>query len=59
MNSALLGTTGTSMIGNVIDARFFRVVDYPTAAALSEILMVVILVLVGWYVRRAGTEDLL
>jgi spermidine/putrescine transport system permease protein len=59
VNSALLGTTGTSMIGNVIDARFFRVVDYPTAAALSVILMVAILVLVGWYVRRAGTEDLL
>ena len=59
VNSALLGTTGTSMIGNVIDARFFRVVDYPTASALSVILMVAILVLVGWYVRRAGTEDLL
>ena len=59
VNSALLGTTGTSMIGNVIDARFFRVVDYPTASALSVILMVAILILVGWYVRRAGTEDLL
>jgi len=59
VNSALLGTTGTSMIGNVIDARFFRVVDYPTASALSVILMVAILVLVGWYVRRAGTDDLL
>ncbi len=59
VNSALLGTTGTSMIGNVIDARFFRVVDYPTAAALSVILMAAILVLVAWYVRRAGTEDLL
>lgn len=59
VNSSLLGTTGTSMIGNVIDARFFRVVDYPTASALSVILMVAILVLVGCYVRRAGTEDLL
>lgn len=59
VNSALLGTTGTSMIGNVIDARFFRVVDYPTAAALSVILMVIILVLVALYVRRAGTEELL
>ncbi|HEY0815082.1 MAG TPA: ABC transporter permease [Pseudonocardia sp.] len=59
VNSSLLGTTGTSMIGNVIDARFFRVVDYPTAAALSVMLMAGILVLVAWYVRRAGTEDLL
>ena len=47
VNSALLGTAGTSMIGNVIDARFFRVVDYPTAAALSVILMAAILLLVS------------
>ena len=59
VNAALLGTTSTSMIGNVIDSRFFRVVDYPTAAALSVLLMGAILVLVAAYVRRAGTEDLL
>lgn len=59
VNSALLGNAGTSMIGNVIDSRFFRVVDYPTAAALSVLLMAAILLLVGFYVRRAGTEDLL
>lgn len=59
VNSALLGNAGTSMLGNVIDSRFFRVVDYPTAAALSVLLMAAILVLVGWYVRRSGTEELL
>jgi spermidine/putrescine transport system permease protein len=59
VNAALLGTAGTSMVGNVIDSRFFRVVDYPTAAALSVLLMAAILVLVAAYVRRAGTEDLL
>ncbi len=59
VNSALLGNSGTAMIGNVIDSRFFRVVDYPTAAALSFMLMLAILVLVAWYVRRAGTEELL
>ena len=59
VNAALLGTPGTSMIGNVIDSRFFRVVDYPTAAALSVLLMAAILVLVAAYVRRAGTEELL
>ena len=59
VNAALLGNAGTSMIGNVIDARFFRVVDYPTAAALSVLLMVAILVPVAWYVRRSGTEELL
>jgi spermidine/putrescine transport system permease protein len=59
VNAALLGTPGTSMIGNVIDSRFFRVVDYPTAAALSVLLMAAILVLVAAYVRRSGTEELL
>ena len=59
VNAALLGTPGTSMVGNVIDSRFFRVVDYPTAAALSVLLMTAILVLVAAYVRRSGTEELL
>nr|WP_199824725.1 ABC transporter permease [Cellulomonas timonensis] len=60
VNSSLLGNnTNTSMIGQVIDARFFKVLDYPTAAALSVVLMVAILLLVGAYVRRSGTEELL
>jgi spermidine/putrescine transport system permease protein len=58
VNASLLGNTRTTMIGNVIDSRFFRVVDYPTAAALSFVLMAAILVLVFLYIRRAGTEDL-
>ncbi|MFP5347005.1 MAG: ABC transporter permease [Actinomycetes bacterium] len=58
VNAALLGTSRTAMIGNVIDSRFFRVVDYPTAAALSFLLMGTIVVLVALYVRRSGTEDL-
>ena len=60
VNASLLGNnTNTTMIGQVIDARFFKVLDYPTAASLSVVLMVAILVLVGVYVRRSGTEDLL
>jgi spermidine/putrescine transport system permease protein len=59
VNSVLLGNNQTSMIGQVIDSRFFRVNDYPTAAALSFILMMAILVLVAAYVRRSGTDDLL
>jgi len=59
VNAALLGGPGSAMVGNVIDSRFFRVVDYPTAAALSFLLMALILGLVALYVRRAGTEDLL
>ena len=58
VNAALLGNPSTSMIGNVVDSRFFRVVDYPTAAALSFVLMAAILVLVSVYIRRAGTEEL-
>jgi spermidine/putrescine transport system permease protein len=58
VNSALLGNPSTSMIGNVVDSRFFRIVDYPTAAALSFVLMAAILLLVSIYIRRAGTEEL-
>ncbi|MCE0538916.1 ABC transporter permease [Kineosporia rhizophila] len=58
VNANLLGNTRTTMIGNVVESRFFRVVDYPTAAALSFVLMAIILVLVVLYVRRAGTEEL-
>ena len=46
------------MIGQVIDSQFLRVLDYPLAAALSFILLILILVLVSTYVRRAGTEEL-
>ena len=38
--------------------RFFDIVDYPTAAALSFMLMAAILIMVMVYVRRAGTEEL-
>ena len=58
VNAALLGTVRTQMIGNVIESRFFRIVDYPTAASLSFVLMAAILVLVFLYIRRAGTEEL-
>ena len=58
VNASLLGNSRTQMIGNVVESRFFRVVDYPTAAALSFVLMAAILILVAIYVRRAGTEEL-
>ena len=54
-----LGGSGTTMIGNVIESNFLIQLNYPAAAAMSIILMAVILVLVGVYVRRSGTEDLL
>ncbi|MEU8971601.1 ABC transporter permease [Streptomyces monashensis] len=58
VNSELLGSTDTRMIGNVIQTQFLRILDYPTAAALSFILMAAILAMVTIYIRRAGTEDL-
>jgi spermidine/putrescine transport system permease protein len=58
INSKLLGNPNTAMIGQVIDGQFLRVLDYPTAAALSFTLMAAILVLVSIYVWRAGTEEL-
>jgi spermidine/putrescine transport system permease protein len=54
-----LGGTDTQMMGNVIEANFLVLLNYPAAAALSIILMAAILVLVGIYVKRSGTEDLL
>jgi spermidine/putrescine transport system permease protein len=58
INSSLLGNQRTVMIGNVIDARFLATVDYPTAAVLSFTLMLSILVIVTFYVRRTGTDEL-
>jgi len=58
INSRLLGNTQTVMIGQVIDSEFLRVQDYAVAAALSFVLMAVIVIIVALYVRRAGTEEL-
>ena len=41
INAALLGTPRQYMIGNVIQSKFLNILDYPTAAALSFILMIV------------------
>ncbi|MEO8261052.1 MAG: ABC transporter permease [Pseudolysinimonas sp.] len=58
-SSSFLGAPDTAMIGNVIEANFLQLQNYPAAAALSIVLMAVILVLVAIYVKRSGTEDLL
>jgi spermidine/putrescine transport system permease protein len=44
INAELLGTPKQQMIGNVIQAKFLESLDYPTAAALSFVLMAAILV---------------
>jgi spermidine/putrescine transport system permease protein len=59
INATLLGTPRQTMIGNVIQSRYLEVSDYPTAAALSFILMAIILLLVLAWARFAGTESLM
>ncbi len=58
INAQLLGGPNQLMVGNVIDSRFLRIVDYPTAAALSFLLMLAIVALILPYVRATGTEEL-
>jgi len=58
INAQLLGTRDQYMIGNVIQSRFLEITDYPTAAALSFVLMGLILVAIFLYARAIGTEKL-
>jgi spermidine/putrescine transport system permease protein len=58
VNPELLGSPKTQMIGNVIQGRFLEQNDYPTASALSFILMAAILVGIAIYARALGTEEL-
>jgi spermidine/putrescine transport system permease protein len=59
VNSSILGGTNTTMIGNIIQTEYFTNLDYPTAAALSFILMAALLIGVFIYARVLGTEDAL
>jgi spermidine/putrescine transport system permease protein len=59
INAQLLGTPRQFMIGNVIQSRYLELSDYPTAAALSFILMAAMLALVAVWAKLAGTEALL
>jgi spermidine/putrescine transport system permease protein len=58
INAQLLGGPSTHMIGNVIQAHFLEQSDYPTAASMSFVLMLAILVFVAVYARIVGTEQL-
>src|SRR3954449_2165354 len=59
VNATLLGTPRQFMIGNVIQSRYLVLADYPTAAALSFLLMAFSLIIVIVWARIAGTEALL
>ena len=47
------------MIGNTIQSLFLTVRDYPSAAALSFILMALIMAVVVIYIKFAGSEALM
>jgi spermidine/putrescine transport system permease protein len=59
VNASFLGTQNQAMIGNVIQSQYLTIKDYPVAAALSFVLMAVILVAVLVYIRFAGSEALM
>ena len=59
VNATFLGGPNQAMIGNVIQDQYLRTQNYPTAAALSFVVMAVILVIVMIYIRFAGSESLM
>ncbi|SDT43347.1 ABC transporter permease [Actinoplanes derwentensis] len=59
VNSELLGSSETTMIGQVVQAKFLSNSDYPSASALSFTLMAVLLIGVFAYARALGTEDVM
>jgi len=59
VNSAVLGSSSTTMIGQVIQAQYLTSSNYPTASALSFLLMAVLLIGVFAYARALGTEDVM
>jgi len=58
VNAQLLGNPDTTMIGNVIQNQFLTQNNYPTASALSFLLMAGILIAVAIYARLLGTDEL-
>jgi spermidine/putrescine transport system permease protein len=58
VNADLLGNPQTQMVGNVIQNRFLNQNDYPTAAAMSFLLMAAILIAIFLYARALGTDEL-
>jgi len=57
VNSVVLGSPRTTMIGQVIQDFFLVRHEYPIAAALSVILMLGMLIIAVIYARVLGTED--
>jgi spermidine/putrescine transport system permease protein len=58
VNAAILGGTRTTMIGNIIQLEYLTNLHYPTAAALSFILMAGLLLGVFAYARILGARNI-
>jgi spermidine/putrescine transport system permease protein len=58
VNASILGGTSTTMIGNIIQQEFLVNFHYPQAAALSFILMAVLLVGIFVYARVLGARSI-
>jgi spermidine/putrescine transport system permease protein len=59
VNAQFLGSAGNQMIGNVIQSLYLKQTDYASAAALSFVLMALIMIVVFIYIRFAGSEALM
>ena len=59
VNAQFLGGVGNRMIGNVIQSLYLTQSNYPSAAALSFVLMALIMIAVFIYIRFAGSEALM
>jgi spermidine/putrescine transport system permease protein len=59
VNASILGGTGQTMIGNIIQTLYLTNSDYPAASALSILLMGVLLIGIFLYAKALGTRDLL
>lgn len=58
INSEILGSRDTTMIGQVIYRQFLNNNEYPEAAALGFILMAGVLLLITIYARVVGADEL-
>lgn len=58
VNAQILGGTSNLMIGNIIQTEFLTNNNYPTASALSAILLVIMLVGIFLYSRLLGSRTI-
>ena len=59
VNATILGGTGQTMIGNIIETLYLTNSEYPQAAALSSVLLAALLLGIFAYARVLGTSDVM